>query len=126
MPSSISDPAAIKQLIRARARAEGFDLVRVTDARAEPRNAGRLQEFLQSGHHGTMDWMAQRQPWRADPQAMWPQAKSVIVLGINYGPGDDPLAILKRKDRGGISVYAQGDDYHDVVKKKLKALAGHI
>jgi len=118
--------AAIKQDIRERARAEGFDLVRFADARAQPGNANRLREFLDAGHHGSMGWMAERTHWRADPQAMWHDAKSVIVLGMNYGPGDDPLAILKRADRGAISVYAQGDDYHDVVKKKLKALAGHI
>jgi epoxyqueuosine reductase len=73
-----------------------------------------------------MGWMAERAHWRSDPQAMWPDAKSVIVLGLNYGPADDPLAVLADKERGAISVYAQGDDYHDVVKKKLKALAGHI
>jgi epoxyqueuosine reductase len=73
-----------------------------------------------------MDWMAERAGWRADPQEMWPAAKSVIVLGLNYGPQEDPLAILAQKDRAAISVYALGDDYHDVVKKKLKALAGYI
>ncbi|HET7086040.1 MAG TPA: tRNA epoxyqueuosine(34) reductase QueG [Rhizomicrobium sp.] len=126
MPSSISDPETAKRQILARARAEGFDLVRVSSAQAEPRNAARLQEFLDAGHHGSMNWMEQRSHWRADPQAMWAHAKSAIVLGINYGPAGDPLAVLARKDRGGISVYAQGDDYHDVVKKKLKALAGYI
>ncbi len=126
MPSSISDPAAVKKAILAQARAEGFDLARVTDARAEPLNAGRLREYLDAGHHGTMAWMADRAHWRADPQAMWPDAKSVIVLGMNYGPEHDPLAILDQKTRAAISVYAQGDDYHDVVKKKLKALAGYI
>ena len=101
-------------------------MVRFTEARTEPGNAGRLREFLDAGHHGSMDWMGERAHWRSDPQAMWPEARSVIVLGINYGPDHDPLAILDSKDRGAISVYAQGDDYHDVVKKKLKAVAGHI
>jgi epoxyqueuosine reductase len=73
-----------------------------------------------------MDWMQERAHWRADPQAMWQDAKSVIVLGLNYGPAHDPLEILSRKDRGAVSVYALGDDYHDVAKKKLKALAGYI
>jgi epoxyqueuosine reductase len=73
-----------------------------------------------------MDWMEQRQAWRADPKSLWPDARSVIVLGINYGPQTDPLAVLARRDRAAISVYAQGDDYHDLVKKKLKAVAGHI
>ena len=120
MPNSISDQ------IRERAKAEGFDVVRFADAMAKPENAARLSAFLDAGHHGEMDWMAERAGWRADPQEMWPAAKSVIMLGVNYGPGDNPLAILERRDRAAISVYAQGDDYHDVVKKKLKALAGHI
>ena len=122
----MQDPAAIKQNILARARAEGFDLVRFADAKAEPGNASRLRDFLEAGHHGRMDWMERRTDWRADPQAMWPQAQSVILLGLNYGPAHDPLAILEQGERGAISVYALGDDYHDVVKKKLKVLAGYI
>ncbi|HWA70660.1 MAG TPA: tRNA epoxyqueuosine(34) reductase QueG [Rhizomicrobium sp.] len=120
MPNSISDG------IRARAAAEGFDAIRFADARAEPHNAQRLGAFLAAGHHGGMDWMASRAVWRADPQAMWPDAKSVILLGVNYGPQTDPLAVLAQKNRAAISAYAQGDDYHDVVKKKLKALAGWL
>jgi len=122
----MQDPAAVKKDILARARAEGFDTARFTAAHAEPSNASRLQEFLDDGHHGGMDWMEKRAHWRADPQAMWPEARSVLVLGVNYGPAHDPLEVLAAKDRGAISVYAQGDDYHDVVKKKLKALAGYI
>src|SRR5215831_5691346 len=120
MPNSISDA------IKARAKAEGFSVARIADARADPENAARLSAFLGAGHHGDMDWMETRAHWRADPQVLWPEAKSVIVLGLNYGPEGDPLAILRRNDRAAISAYAQGDDYHDVVKKKLKALAGHI
>jgi len=136
MPNSISEPdapagrardfAAIKRQIVERAWAEGFDVVRFTGALGDARNAVRLREFLDAGHHGTMEWMAERAQWRAAPQAMWPQARSVIVLGLNYGPTRDPLAILEQRDRGAISVYAQGDDYHDVMKKKLKVLAGSI
>ncbi|HKU65788.1 MAG TPA: tRNA epoxyqueuosine(34) reductase QueG [Rhizomicrobium sp.] len=122
----MQDPAAIKNDIFARARSEGFDLVRFTDADAGPENAARLRQYLDAGYHGAMGWMEARAQWRADPRAMWPQARSIIVLGLNYGPARDPLAILAQKDRAGISVYAQGDDYHDVVKKKLKALAGTI
>ena len=120
MPNSISDR------IRARAKAEGFNVVRIAGARTDPQYAARLGAFLDAGHHGDMTWMADRAHWRADPQTLWPEAKSVIVLGLNYGPEGDPLAILARKDRAAISVYAQGEDYHDVVKKKLKALAGYI
>jgi epoxyqueuosine reductase len=123
---TVRDHATIKKRIEAHALSVGFDLVRFADARAVPENAARLGEFLDAGHHGGMDWMAQRTRWRADPQEMWPAAKSVIVLGLNYGPQDDPLAILQQKNHAAISVYAQGDDYHDVVKKKLKALAGYI
>ncbi len=120
------DPAAIKQDIATQARSEGFDVARFTDALAEPQPAARLRQFLNEGHHGTMAWMAERAHWRADPNTMWPQARSIILLGMNYGPGQDPLDILRHKDLGAISVYAQGDDYHDVMKKKLKALAGYI
>jgi len=123
---AVQNPAAIKSDILTQARSEGFDLVRFTGAAAEPENAVRLRDYLEAGHHGAMGWMETRAQWRADPQAMWPQARSVIVLGLNYGPAQDPLAVLAQKDRAAISVYAQGDDYHDVVKKKLKALAGYV
>lgn len=120
MPNSISDA------IRQRALAEGFDAVRFTDARADPRNAQRLQDYLDAGYHGDMAWMEDRTQWRADPQGMWPDARSVIMLGMNYGPARDPLTVLAARDRAAISAYAQGDDYHDVVKKKLKAVAGWL
>jgi len=119
-------PNSISEAIKARAIEEGFDVVRFVSADASPENAARLSEFLGAGHHGEMDWMEERQAWRADPRSLWPEAKSVIVLGINYGPTDDPLAVLAARDKGAISVYARGDDYHDLVKKKLKAVAGHI
>jgi len=123
---AVRDYATIKQNIEAQARSAGFDVVRFASAEAAPDNAVRLQAFLDADHHGEMDWMAQRQAWRADPKSLWPEAKSVIVLGVNYGPKDDPLAVLAARDKGAISVYARGDDYHDLVKKKLKAVAGHI
>jgi epoxyqueuosine reductase len=123
MPTSISDP---KTLLVAQARAQGFDIVRVTRAEGSPQQREGLSAFLAAGHHGEMDWMETRRDWRADPTALWPHAKSVIVLGLNYGPDDDPLALLAAKERGAISVYAQGDDYHEVVKKKLKVVGGII
>ena len=70
-----------------------------------------------------MTWLAEKSERRGDPRALWPDVRSIIMLGINYGPDDDPLAILKDRTRGGISVYARGDDYHDVIKKRLKAIA---
>jgi epoxyqueuosine reductase len=82
-----------------------------------------LAQFLDEGHHGDMEWMAAHRERRSDPRAMWAQARTVIMLGVNYGPDCDPLAVLGSRDRGAISVYAQGDDYHDVIKKRLKRLA---
>jgi epoxyqueuosine reductase len=115
-----------KAQIVERARAEGFDVVRVTDAVAQVHAREGLAAYLTHGHHGEMEWMETRADERADPQTLWREARSAIVLGMNYGPEHDPLEILQRKDRAAISVYALGDDYHDVVKKKLKAVAGFI
>jgi epoxyqueuosine reductase len=115
-----------KSDIIARARAEGFDVVRVTDAAAQAHAKDGLAAYLAHGHHGEMEWMETRTAERADPQTLWRDARSVIVLGMNYGPNHDPLDVLAQKDRAAISVYASGDDYHDVVKKKLKAVAGYI
>src|SRR3569833_1782144 len=126
MMVAVRDYATIKKNIKNQARSAGFDVVRFASAEAAPDNAVRLQAFLDADHHGEMDWMAQRQAWRADPKSLWPEAKSVIVLGVNYGPKNDPLAVLAARDKGAISVYARGDDYHDLVKKQLKAVAGHI
>jgi epoxyqueuosine reductase len=82
-----------------------------------------LARFLDEGQHGDMEWMAVHRERRSDPRAMWAQVRTVIVLGVNYGPDRDPLSVLGSRDRGAISVYAQGDDYHDVIKKRLKRLA---
>jgi len=81
-----------------------------------------LREFLAAGAHGDMDWMATDADRRGDPRGSWPDARSIIMLGLNYGPHDDPLAILKERTGGAISVYARGDDYHDVIKPRLKTL----
>jgi len=116
----------IKSEIIARARAEGFDVVRVTDATAQVHAREGLTAYLAHGHHGEMEWMETRTNERTDPQTLWREARTAIVLGMNYGPEHDPLEILTKKDRAAISVYALGDDYHDVVKKKLKAVAGFI
>ena len=123
MPNSISDP---RDAIRARALAEGFDVVRFTRARAPERSAARLGTFLGAGRHGTMDWMARNADRRADPEILWPEAKSIVMLGANYGPDHDPLDALARTDMGAISVYAQGSDYHDILKVSLKRLASYM
>ena len=83
----------------------------------------RLRQFLAEGAHGDMDWMDATAARRGNPRTLWPQVGSVIMLGVNYGQDSDPLAILRRRDRGAISVYARGDDYHDIIKPRLKALA---
>jgi epoxyqueuosine reductase len=116
----------IKKQICAHARAEGFDVVGVTSAQAAPQARAGLAAYLAAGHHGEMAWMEECAEARADPVTLWPAAKSAILLGLNYGPDQDPLAVLAQKDRGGISVYARNEDYHDIVKKKLKAVAGDI
>jgi epoxyqueuosine reductase len=109
--------------IRAQALALGFDACGFASASA-PWNAGaRLAEFIDDGRHGTLDWMEATAARRSHPRAMWPDAVSAIVLGVNYGPDTDPLEALKDGSRAAISVYAQGDDYHDLIKKRLKALA---
>jgi len=89
---------------------------------AIPLAAGRLREFLAAGAHGDMAWMATTAGRRADPRALWPRVRSIVMLGVNYGPDNDPLAVLKERTRGGISVYARGDDYHDLIKPRLKQL----
>lgn len=82
-----------------------------------------FERFIAQGHHGDMDWLASTSARRTDPQVFWPDARSVIMLGMNYGPDRDPLDILKERTLGAISVYAQGDDYHDLIKSRLKAVA---
>ena len=112
-----------EDLIRAEALRLGFDLCRFTDIDEAWPAAARLFEFVESGRHGEMDWMAETAERRKHPRAMWNGARSAIVLGVNYGPNHDPLAVLGAPDRGAISVYAQGDDYHEVIKSRLKTLA---
>ena len=95
-------------------------------ARAPAGAAEGLGEFLALKFHGDMTWMETTAERRADPKKLWENAKSVIALGMNYAPGEDPLAALERRDHGTVSVYARGDDYHDVIKKKLKQVAAWI
>jgi epoxyqueuosine reductase len=114
---------ALKESIEQQARALGFDCVGITAPDAIAGAARHFRDFLASGAHGDMDWLAQNPERRADPGTLWPAVRSVIMLGVNYGPDDDPLAILSERTRGAISVYAQGDDYHDLIKKRLKTLA---
>ena len=113
----------LKQRLVAQARAEGFDACRL----CRPWDVGhvpeRLAAFLEQGYHGQMGWLEERAHWRGAPEVLWPEARTVIVLGESYTPEEDPLAGLARRDRGNVSVYARGRDYHDTVKKRLKRLA---
>ena len=103
-------------------RAQGFDVMGVARPDAIPLAAARLRQFLDNGAHGDMSWMAANAERRGDPRTLWSSVRSVVMLGINYAPDEDPLAILKDRGSGAISVYARGDDYHDVMKPRLKAL----
>ena len=114
--------ADLKERLSAQARVEGFAAMGICAPDAIPEAAPRLIQFLADGHHGQMQWMADRSDWRGNPAALWPEARSVIMLAEVYTPETDPLAILAQPDRAAISVYAQGKDYHDLVKRRLKRL----
>ncbi len=101
----------------------GFAAFGIAPVQEDPLMAAHLDQWLDAGMHGEMAWMAERAHHRRSPQALWDEAQSVIALGFSYAPGHDPLALADQPDRARISVYAQGADYHDVVKKALKALA---
>ena len=119
----MQSPADIKQQIFDQARQLGFSDCRIAPARAVAGAPEGLAAYLHAGHHGQMQWMETRVAERSAPNKLWPDAASVIMLAMNYGPDSDPLAGLAASDKGLISVYAQRRDYHDVIKKKLKALA---
>ena len=106
--------------LREKALDEGFSDFGVCKPDAVPETAARLQAFVDAGRHGQMNWMAERMGWRGSPSALWPEAKSVVMLAENYGPDHDPLELLEHKNCAAISVYAQNRDYHDIVKKRLK------
>ncbi|MDR7230673.1 epoxyqueuosine reductase [Caulobacter sp. BE264] len=126
MTISISEltPDRIKDEIRAEALRLGFSVCGFASATEAWPNGDWLREFVQAERHGAMGWMEETLERRSHPTAMWSDAKSAVVLGVNYGPDIDPLEQLKDPERAAISVYAQGDDYHDVIKKRLKVLAG--
>ena len=113
-----------REEIRAKAVALGFDAVGFALPAAGTEAEAHLSRFLELGYHGDMGWLAANAERRASPKALWNAARSVVVVGVNYGPSSDPLAALERRDCGAISVYAQGADYHDTIKRRLRALAG--
>jgi epoxyqueuosine reductase len=112
--------------LRAKAGALGFDLCRIAAPRLPPGSAENLQSWIADGRHGDMDWMAQTLQRRADPRALWSEVRSIVMLGVNYAPQVDPLASLGQSDVGVVSVYARNRDYHDVMKGRLKLLAGWL
>src|ERR1700694_5535127 len=113
----------LKNALIRQARALGFDCIGVTDPGAIIEAGQHFREFLDAGARGDMAWLAATPERRTDPRGLWPGVRSVIMLGVNYGPDENPLAILAQRTSGAISVYAQGDDYHDLIKKRLKVLA---
>ena len=127
MSKKPTDPLIrIRQRIRDDAASEGFGDIAFTSAEAVPHLADRLDAFIEDGHHGSMAWIPETRDRRIAPTAMWDAAKTAIVMVMNYGPDHDPMDNLKAKGAGNISVYARGRDYHDVIKGRLKQIAGRI
>ena len=126
-PHSPERSERLKAFLVEQARAAGFDIARIVapDAIADYAPAG-LDAYLQDGRHGTMQWMQETRDRRCDPRVLWPETRAILMLGMNYGPDRDPLDVLARRDRAAISVYAQNRDYHDLIKGKLKGVAGRF
>ncbi|MBX3596661.1 MAG: tRNA epoxyqueuosine(34) reductase QueG [Rhizobiaceae bacterium] len=116
----------LRALIEREARKAGFGAVAVTRPDATPLAGERLAQFVSDGFHGSMSWMEETLTRRGSPLSLWPEVRSIIVLAMNYGPAHNPLENLEKRDRGTISVYARNRDYHDVIKGRLKELAGKI
>lgn len=125
MRTSISE-TALRQLIDREARRAGFAAVAVTRPDAIPLAPARLAQFVDEGLHGSMGWIAETLARRGEPSVLWPEVRSIVVLAMNYGPDHDPRALQSKPDRAAISVYAQNRDYHDVIKGRLKEIAGKI
>jgi epoxyqueuosine reductase len=119
----LSDPQELRTAIAREAKVLGFDTFGIVAPDAIPQALPRLREFLADGAHGEMAWLAANPERRADPRTLWSEVRSIVMLGVNYGPDENPLRLLAERDRGVISTYARGDDYHDVIKSRLKALA---
>ncbi len=120
MPAAVTD--GLLPALHERARAEGFAALGICAPDSIPQAAARLEAYVERGYHGQMGWMEERRNWRGNPAALWPEARSVIMLADNYGPAGDPLELLEMPDRGNISVYARNKDYHDPVKKRIKRI----
>lgn len=115
--------ASIRDQLEAKARELGFDQFGITTATTSEQVVEGFRRFIKLERHASMEWLAERMHQREQPQNLWPDARSVIMLAVNYGPKEDPRLLLDQTDRGNVSVYARGKDYHDIIKKRLKALA---
>ena len=125
-PTSSETLDRLVQRLEVKAREIGFDAFGICDANIGPETKAHLNEALALGYHGSMRWLAERVEARAHPQGLWPEARSVISLGLSYAPEGDPLATLAHPDHGNISVYARNRDYHDILKGMLKHLAQYL
>ena len=109
-----------KSTIQKKSKEFGFDIIKITDPKIHKKNQYYIKDFLKNDFHGDMDWLEKNLERRVSPKKLWSDVKSIIVLGVNYGPNHDPLQNLENKKIGNISVYARGNDYHEVIKKNLK------
>lgn len=126
-PDKVTDKAArLKRFLIEEAKAAGFDAVAFTTPDAIPQAPARLRQYIADGHHADMVWMEETEERRANPAALWPEVRSIMMLAMNYGPDTNPLAVLEQKDRAAISVYARNRDYHDIIKGKLKHVASRF
>lgn len=126
MTNTFSNPEKLKRYLEKEAHDLGFELCRITTPDAIPDAPKHLARYLEEGRHASMTWMNDTFERRSNPRALWPDTCSIIMLGMNYGPDHDPLAVHGHTEKGAISVYAQNRDYHDVIKGKLKILAGKL
>jgi epoxyqueuosine reductase len=124
MPDAAAEP--IEERLRRQAFELGFDDMGITSPDAIPLAADRLRTFLAEGMHGEMSWMADNADRRSDPRVLWPEVRAVVMVGLSYAPAKDPLLALSDRERAIVSVYAKGRDYHDVLKNRLKQLAGFL
>ena len=112
----------LKKSIIEKSKEIGFDVIKITKPKIDKKNKDYFDKFLLEKLHGEMDWLETKKERRKSPKKLWNDVESIIMLGMNYGPDHDPLENIKHKNTGNISVYARGDDYHDIIKKKLKIL----
>jgi epoxyqueuosine reductase len=126
LKSSIDPAAELRRALEADAKAEGFSAIRIVCAEAQGKMREELRNFIDQGFHGSMDWLEETFERRTDPKRLWRNAKSIILLTMNYGPDGDALETLANKKSGNISVYARNRDYHDVMKGKLKGIADRL